>query len=563
MRAGLNTTEKDLLENVKQCWSSLFTPRALHYRAEHGLLETEIAVAVVVQQMVNSEVSGIVFTAHPVTKDRDMLVLEAAFGLGEAIVQGMITPDTYIVNKKDMTIFDTNIGTQSKKIIRNERGHNETIELSEEEGSKRALPEAVILDIAKLSMRIEQHYGHPQDIEFAHEAGKTFIVQSRPITTLGSDGAERTKARHPLTEVDWVQFLERRRSCFIYHPYIRVESVYLPKVMGFGYKRHLYKWSGDKGTHYRSASELQRSLEHYLSVLKDHPAKVREYRDLCLKWDKRTRELTKVFDGGKSKQITLDDFEKYYEEFIQILLYTVTVPYLCLCAIDYALVKGEKKESYRRVLSLLEPLRGFTSYPKLERSMLAHFWELISERSGIEDRDLIDKLTPQEIMGFVRGGGLPPMGELRKRKEWCVFWHDPEDERIVFEYDPALIQELPFLQEQRVELEEGVISGQTAYPGYVQDRVSRVDSAKDLEKYVPGNVVVSINTSPDLMPALRSCSAIVSDEGGIMCHAAIVSRELKKPCVIGTKVATKVLKEGDLVEVDAEKGIVRILKRAG
>ena len=180
----LNTTEKDLLENVKRCWSSLFTPRALHYRAEHGLLEMDITVAVVVQVMVNSEVSGIVFTAHPVTKDRDMLVLEAAFGLGEAIVQGMITPDTYIINKKDLTIFDTNIGTQSKKIIRNERGHNETIELSEEEGSRRALPESVILDIAKLAMRIERHYGHPQDIEFAHEAGKTFIVQSRPITTL-------------------------------------------------------------------------------------------------------------------------------------------------------------------------------------------------------------------------------------------------------------------------------------------------------------------------------------------------------------------------------------------
>lgn len=180
----LNTTEQDLLENVKQCWSSLFTPRALHYRAEHGLLQTDIAVAVVVQAMVNSEVSGIVFTAHPVTKDRDMMVIEASFGLGEAIVQGMITPDTYIVNKKDMTIFDTNIGTQSKKIVRNERGHNETIELSEEEGSKRVLPESVILDIAKLAMRIEQHYGHHQDIEFAHEAGKTYIVQSRPITTL-------------------------------------------------------------------------------------------------------------------------------------------------------------------------------------------------------------------------------------------------------------------------------------------------------------------------------------------------------------------------------------------
>lgn len=184
LESYLNVTEKDLLESVKRCWSSLFTPRALHYRAEHSLLEADISVAVVVQQMVNSEVSGIVFTAHPVTKDRDMMVIEAAFGLGEAIVQGMITPDTYIVNKKDLTIFDTNIGTQSKKIIRNERGHNETIELTEEEGSKRALGEPEIVDIAKLAKRIEDHYGHPQDIEFAREKGTTSIVQSRPITTL-------------------------------------------------------------------------------------------------------------------------------------------------------------------------------------------------------------------------------------------------------------------------------------------------------------------------------------------------------------------------------------------
>lgn len=184
LESYLNTTEKDLLDNVKRCWASLFTPRALHYRAEHGLLKTDISVAVVVQQMVDSEVSGIMFTAHPVTKDRDMMVIEAAFGLGEAIVQGMITPDTYIVNKKDLTIFDTNIGTQTKKIIRNKRGHNETIELSEQEGSKRALAEPEILDVAKLGMHIEQHYQFPQDIEFARAKGTTYIVQSRPITTL-------------------------------------------------------------------------------------------------------------------------------------------------------------------------------------------------------------------------------------------------------------------------------------------------------------------------------------------------------------------------------------------
>lgn len=96
----------------------------------------------------------------------------------------MITPDTYIVTRDPLKVIDAHIGYQSKKIVRNQEGKNETIELSEEEGSKRTLAEPEILDVATHALTIEKHYDHPQDIEFAREAGKTYIVQSRPITTL-------------------------------------------------------------------------------------------------------------------------------------------------------------------------------------------------------------------------------------------------------------------------------------------------------------------------------------------------------------------------------------------
>jgi len=96
----LNTTDETLLENVKNCWASLFTPRAIFYRIEKGLKESHVSVAVVVQKMVESDNSGIAFSVHPVTEDYNQLIIEAGFGLGEAIVSGSITPDSYVVEKK-------------------------------------------------------------------------------------------------------------------------------------------------------------------------------------------------------------------------------------------------------------------------------------------------------------------------------------------------------------------------------------------------------------------------------------------------------------------------------
>ena len=113
----LNTTEKDLLKNIQKCWASLFTPRAIFYRYEKGLHKQKISVAVVVQKMVESEVSGIAFSVHPVTEDRNQLIIEAGFGLGEAIVSGQITPDSYVVEKEPRRIIDKNVSEQECELL--------------------------------------------------------------------------------------------------------------------------------------------------------------------------------------------------------------------------------------------------------------------------------------------------------------------------------------------------------------------------------------------------------------------------------------------------------------
>ncbi len=209
----LYTTKSTLLEHVKRCWSSLYTPRAIFYRAEKlGLPDRSsstrgesshpagdpgsVAVAVVVQAMVASEVSGVCFTVHPVTQDPNHLIIEAGWGLGEAIVGGLITPDSYVVDKRDYTIIDTYVSEQTMKIVRRAEGGTEEHTVSADDRERQKLSNVHVVELAKLCQRIEAHYGQPQDIEWALAGTKPFdkaqgktalqfwITQSRPITTL-------------------------------------------------------------------------------------------------------------------------------------------------------------------------------------------------------------------------------------------------------------------------------------------------------------------------------------------------------------------------------------------
>lgn len=183
----LNVTEESLLEKVKHCWASLFTPRAIFYRFEKGLHTTIISVAVVVQKMVASEISGIAFSVHPVTEDRNQLIIEAGFGLGEAIVSGQITPNSYVVEKEPRKIIDISVSTQTEALYKNQHGSgNKWKTIHEPKASSQVLSEEQILQLSKLIIRIEKHYGFPCDIEWAYEKGEFYIVQSRPITTLRS-----------------------------------------------------------------------------------------------------------------------------------------------------------------------------------------------------------------------------------------------------------------------------------------------------------------------------------------------------------------------------------------
>lgn len=180
----LNTTERTLLPNVRRCWASLFTPRAIFYRFEKKLDQTAIAVAVVVQKMVDSAVSGVAFSVDPVTEDRNHILIEAALGLGEAVVSGQITPDSYVLSKNPFSIVEKTTAHQEKGLYRKQDGDNEWRAMTENEGEAQKLSDDQIVALGEIIVHIENHYGTPQDIEWAYENDDFYILQSRPITTL-------------------------------------------------------------------------------------------------------------------------------------------------------------------------------------------------------------------------------------------------------------------------------------------------------------------------------------------------------------------------------------------
>lgn len=296
--------ENELVVNVQKCWASLFTARAIFYREEQKFDHMDVLIAVVVQKMVNSTVSGVMFTSHPITGE-NKIVIESGYGLGEGVVSGEITPDTYIVDKATLEIEDKIISTQKIGYTKSE-GKTKKVEIKLEVQSKQKMTDENIKKLALIGRNIDVHYKQPMDVEWAEEKNELYIVQARPVTTI------------------------------------------------------------------------------------------------------------KKKEGG-----------------------------------DKAKVKEDKKA----------------------------------------DRKIL-------------------------------------------------------------------VKGLGASPGFVSGRVRVIHDLSEMSKVKAGDILATVMTSPDMVPIMKKAKAIITDEGGMTCHAAIVSRELGTPCIVGTKNGTKILKDDEDVTVDATKGIV-------
>jgi pyruvate,water dikinase len=186
----LNVTREDLVDRVKRCWASLFTQRAIYYRQEKGFAHDKVDIAVVVQRMVDAEKSGVMFTSHPST-GAPRIIIEAAWGLGEAVVSGSVSPDNYVVDRESGAVEEVTIADK-KTMMEKDEETGETVEreVADDLREAQVLDERDIERLVELGERVEDHYGTPQDVEWAIVEGEVFMLQSRPITTIDDGETE-------------------------------------------------------------------------------------------------------------------------------------------------------------------------------------------------------------------------------------------------------------------------------------------------------------------------------------------------------------------------------------
>ncbi|MDP1710218.1 MAG: phosphoenolpyruvate synthase [bacterium] len=186
--------EANLIENVKQCWASLFTERSIFYRVQNHVKHEKVKVSVAVQKMIQSEVSGVMFSIDPVTNDKERMVIESVWGLGEMIVQGSVVPDRYVVQKDTFDILSKEISDQSVQLIKVDGITKET-QVPKQVRDKQKITDEEIVKLARMSQKLQEHYYFPQDSEWAKEKGKLYLVQTRPVTTINQPSKKNASLR--------------------------------------------------------------------------------------------------------------------------------------------------------------------------------------------------------------------------------------------------------------------------------------------------------------------------------------------------------------------------------
>lgn len=614
----LNTTQNTLLENVKKCWASLFTPRAIFYRFEKSLHKEKISVAVVVQKMIISEESGIAFSVHPVTEDKNQLFIEAVFGLGEAIVSGKITPDSYVVDKQDWHIIDINVNEQAKGLFKAKDGGSEWKELGKE-GEKQVLSDKEMIELAKLIAKIEKHYGFPVDVEWAKEKRKFYILQSRPITTLIHD-------REVKEEENWYhlgKWVEPALAAEVWLEYSKyAQQFFEGKLDGkilyingdFFLSQHdvdIIKKESYEAAKNRDAAFFERLKNVCVEVsdrivrkskeIKDVSKFLEDYQELTGVWmplnivsigveefvnetDSNAFSLAKgetaeepwtlkqVDEMRELKKELGDNYDEISEE-IKSKLNSHVKKYEWKGSHHFSIhkftfeellkqMKEDKKDESKvegnvngALIELLD-LMGFIRFRCAEASgistyNLSKYLIKIAKDNGMIYSDIVE-----HTMDEIKEGKISK-NTVEKRKKNTGFIFDKEKRILSDEEIEKYMKWL--LKDGGKEFKE--IKGTIACKGKASGRVKLVRSKEEMKGFKKGMVLVAYETTPDIIIIMKQASAIVTDFGGLTSHAAIISREFNIPCIVGTQNATNILKNGDLVEVNAHKGIIRILKR--
>lgn len=685
---------ESVLNGVRNCYASLWGNRAVSYRFHQGYDQTSVSIAVVIQEMIESEKSGVLFTVNPVNKKENEMQINASFGLGESVVSGRVTADSYIIDKSG-NIIEVNIGSKETQII---YGDKETVEVSvnPDKRKTRALNDREILELMKCGLEIEKHYGMPMDIEWAIKNDIVYILQARAITTLknsenditGNDLIEKyingkkikkdtqevmsfflekmpfahrvldfdylmaindqkvnilseggiILPRNPIIDDDGIQTFSddgKRIGKNIFKFFNILKNM---KDFEFCYKKckdfmNIYEVEIEEIKHLNfenmTLTECGNFLEEsyvllqklaydrfkyalFPSVLNSKKftkiiKKVNSnYSSFDFYWDldnktsvvtndvyKMAREIRKnealkkaIISGDNFKELykKYNDFKNISDKFMKDNGFKSDYNCYCLSAKTFL-------EDPDRLINILRPILNENSNESNDIKDFSKLMESVKEIYGRKYQDVEKQIKYFRYFHVVREESQYLWETLFYYVRKCVgrinfillgdenietgvanLFHkellkainrgnlnesDKEKIKRRNEKFPLAVKVWEASKLLIFKTDGDVLKGVSGSTGIAVGKVCLINSPKEFYKMKKGDILVCHLTDPEWTPLFKLASAVVADTGSALSHAAIVAREYNIPAVLGVGFATTKFKDGDMIQVDGNKGVVR------
>lgn len=668
--------KENLVDRILKCHHSINSERIVSYCESKNINRKEIKVAVVIQKMINSDAAGVCFTANPISGSEDELMIEAWYGVGEAVVSWMITPDKYIVNKKTGEV-QKSISTQTIKLTLNlEIWWIKEASVYSDETNLQKLSDEQIKELSKYAQQIEKHYWKPMDIEWALENNKIYILQARPITTLAS------------TASSWLEIVKefiRLNEPYTLYPPIANVSPFLWTDWGTSHRYDKYYhdrtpqhaitiinkersfWGCNedklitisKEMFYRSFEEnnliddADKLISDAIDKMNAWYAEFSYEKINTLKEDKISwilfdiqellwnvngaLQFTSIFDKKIAKEV-LEKLGKYpwdasFEEAWEVWISAFNFSFEMDWALYLAQQNFDTQDHDTIVKAAQFLLASYMSVPDLKETSIyvnTHLSFLFSKQAtrefmenALQEYEIkkesylwkVNKIWNKDMVHFANYiQSIITIRDKRKNffnKGFVVMWRCAEklfsdinlDKKYIkYILISELIKGKEYLSSIRENIEnrdnwfviftkydwtiqywlcnfeqcvqyienkyyhkdhddtKKIIYWDCGNKWFITGYVQIIKDKSHFDQFKAGNILVTGMTRPEYVPLMKIASAIITDEWGITCHAAIVSREMGKPCIIWTRFGTKMLKDGDFIKVDADSGTITIIE---
>lgn len=525
----LEVQEEDVPNYIKRCWASMFGLRAIKYGMESLLSNGEFPFSVIVQEMINGDYSGIAFSVNPSDSNENHIRIEAVAGTGESAVGGQEIPYSVVMGKEDGLIIKRTFGSQGR------------IELVKPSILKKLMEEV---------KKIEKLFQIPVDVEWTVKDSNIYILQARPITT---NKESKAKEKGNLPDIlDYELTFKVSGLGFMFADLL---------CHGFGYLHPLFICSNGEFLQYFTNERMEYAARYGHRWLSSKNGFIEYKKQFTDFHEKNYNNLVKIVNDEPNKNNVNDFFNSVYEYFVfysKMDFQFTNLTYL------YADENPIIAENLRRISEFKDIARVWVNSVCIDDDcLLNQLITKISEKFNISC-NYFESYKITEIISLFSGKYVKEE-ILKERFENSLAYTDgctikyswgKEAEEFVTQvkevYEAQATAEI-IGQVANKEAERYVI-GKVACINVDYSNLESME--QNIAKMDTGEILVSEFTAPELMAACNKATAIVTDLGGMLSHAAIVSRELKIPCIVGTEHASRSLKNGDLIKIDLELGIV-------